>query len=68
MNSGGYKIWNKDGIHFVSFATVEWIDVFTRKEYKDIIIESLRYSVVRESPQGLAQMLPLKHGGEETTC
>jgi len=27
----------------VSFAVVGWLDVFTRKEYKDIIIESLHF-------------------------
>lgn len=43
MADGGYKIRNKEGIHFVTFAVVEWVDVFTRKEYKDLIIESLKY-------------------------
>lgn len=38
----GYKIRNKEGIHFVSFAVVEWVDVFTRKIYCDIIIDSIR--------------------------
>ncbi|RZL09393.1 MAG: transposase [Pedobacter sp.] len=41
MSAGGYKIWNKDGVYFISFATVGWVDVFIRKEYKDIVIESL---------------------------
>ena len=43
MGDGGYKIRNKEGVHFVTFAVVEWIDVFTRKEYKDIVVDSLRY-------------------------
>jgi putative transposase len=43
MSLGGYKIRNKKGIHFITFAVVEWIDVFTRKEYKDILIESLKH-------------------------
>jgi putative transposase len=43
MSIGGYKIRNKEGIHFVSFAVVEWVDVFTRKEYRDIVVDSLRY-------------------------
>ena|SRR5437762_3569625 len=30
-------------IHFVTFSVVEWVDVFTRKEYRDIIIESLKF-------------------------
>jgi putative transposase len=43
MPEGGYKIRNATGIHFVTFAVVEWVDVFTRKTYSDILLESLRY-------------------------
>jgi len=43
MSDGGYKIRNKKEIHFLSFAVVEWVDVFTRKEYREIFIESLKY-------------------------
>jgi REP element-mobilizing transposase RayT len=43
MSTGGYKIINKVSIHFISFAVVEWVDVFTRKEYKDILLDSIRY-------------------------
>ena len=43
MPEGGYKIRNQAEIHFVSFAVVEWIDVFIRKEYIDIIIDSLKF-------------------------
>ncbi len=38
-----YKFGEKDGAYFVSFATVNWIDVFTRDSYFSIIIESLDY-------------------------
>lgn len=30
-------------IHFITFAVVGWVDVFTRKDYRDIVIESIRY-------------------------
>ncbi len=33
MSTGGYKIINKEAIHFITFAVAEWVDVFTRKEY-----------------------------------
>lgn len=38
-----YKFHNKEGLYFVSFATVYWIDVFTRPLYNDILVESLIY-------------------------
>lgn len=40
-----YKFRKPDGIYFVSFATVNWIDVFTRPEYKDILVDSLNYCI-----------------------
>ncbi|MHB9055781.1 MAG: REP-associated tyrosine transposase [Paludibacteraceae bacterium] len=41
--SRNYKFHNPEGVYFVSFAVVEWIDLFTRNEYKDILLDSLRY-------------------------
>lgn len=38
-----YKFREKDGAYFVSFATVNWIDVFTRDDYFSEIISSLDY-------------------------
>ncbi len=41
--SRNYKFHNPEGVYFVSFAVVEWMDFFTRNEYKDILLESLSY-------------------------
>ena len=38
-----YKFLNKEGLYFVSFATVYWIDVFTREEYFEKVAESIRF-------------------------
>lgn len=38
-----YKFHNPEGVYFVSFSVVEWLDVFTRNEYKNILIESLQF-------------------------
>ena len=38
-----YKICDQNGLYYLTFSTVEWIDVFTRKRYKDIVVESLKY-------------------------
>jgi putative transposase len=43
MSIGGYKIRNKKSIHFITFAVVQWVDVFTRKDYRDIVVSSIRY-------------------------
>jgi putative transposase len=38
-----YKIHDQNKLYFVTFATVGWIDVFTRREYRDLLLESLRH-------------------------
>ena len=38
-----YKFANSEKLYFISFAVVYWIDVFIRKEYKDIVVDSLKY-------------------------
>jgi REP element-mobilizing transposase RayT len=41
--SRSYRFSPTSPLHFVSYATVGWVDVFTRVQYKAIILESLRY-------------------------
>ncbi|MGC4037069.1 MAG: transposase [Chitinophagaceae bacterium] len=48
MSEGGYKIRNQAAVHFITFATVVpiaigRIDVFTRKAYRDIVLESIEH-------------------------
>lgn len=43
--SRNYKFWDQAKPYFVSFATVYWIDVFTRIVYKDVIVESLQHCI-----------------------
>jgi REP element-mobilizing transposase RayT len=38
-----YKFKNPEGAYFVSFAVVNWIDVFIREEYMGIITDAIRY-------------------------
>jgi len=38
-----YKFLNQSGLYFVSFATINWIDVFIRPVYNDIVVQSLNY-------------------------
>ncbi len=38
-----YKFHNKSGLYFVSFATVNWIDIFTRQVYFDVLADSVSY-------------------------
>lgn len=39
----GYIIRDQDKAHFITATVVDWIDVFTRQRYNDIVIDSLKY-------------------------
>jgi REP element-mobilizing transposase RayT len=41
--SRNYKFYNPEGVYFISFSVVDWLDVFIRNEYKNILIDSLHY-------------------------
>tara|TARA_B100001113_G_scaffold289632_1_gene245588 strand:+ start:146 stop:463 length:318 start_codon:yes stop_codon:yes gene_type:complete len=40
-----YKFLDQQQSYCVSFATVHWIDLFTKKTYCDRIVESLEYCI-----------------------
>ncbi len=40
-----YKFHNPDGTYFVTFAVQGWVDVFTRNQYKDILIENQTHCI-----------------------
>jgi len=43
LMSDKYKIDDKEGIYFVTLTAVDWVDIFTRRELKITIIDSLKY-------------------------
>ena len=38
-----YKIHDQQGIYYITCTVVQWVDVFTRKDYADIVVDSLKY-------------------------
>ncbi len=59
--SRNYKFHNPEGIYFVSFAVVEWIDVFTRVEYKNIVVDSLTYCQKKKGMEIFAWVIMTNH-------
>ncbi len=59
--SRNYKFHNPEGVYFVSFAVVEWLAVFTRNEYKDIFLDSLRYSQQNKGMEIFAWCIMTNH-------
>ena len=38
-----YKFYNEEGIYFITPTIVSWIDLFTRKAYSELVLDSLKY-------------------------
>jgi REP element-mobilizing transposase RayT len=43
MAGDRYFITNQQDRYFLTLSVIHWIDIFTRLEYKDVIVDSLRY-------------------------
>lgn len=44
----GHKIINQNELHFVTFTCVGWVDVFTRLQFKKILIDSLKHCIANK--------------------
>ncbi len=43
MYRRGYEIRDQEACYYLTFQVVGWADVFTRKRYRDIVIDSFKY-------------------------
>ncbi|WP_046756134.1 REP-associated tyrosine transposase [Kordia jejudonensis] len=59
--SRNYKFHNPKGLYFVSFAVVYWLDIFTRNEYKNIIVDSLHYCQKEKGMELMAWCIMTNH-------
>lgn len=45
MSGDNYSIIDQNGLYFLTFTVIDWVDVFTRKEYRLIVTESMNYCI-----------------------
>jgi len=57
----GYQINDQFQPHYLTLQVVEWIDVFSRKAYRDIIIENLIYCRKNKSLELYAYVIMSNH-------
>ena len=46
--SNKYKFTDAKGIYFISYSTINWIDVFIRNEYREILLDSWKYCMANK--------------------
>jgi REP-associated tyrosine transposase len=59
--SRNYKFHNPEGLYFISFATVYWLDIFVREIYSDCIVKNLNYCVANKGMEIYAWCLMTSH-------
>ena len=48
MSGDRYNIRDQNAKHFLTFTIIDWVDVFTRKEYKLEIVDSMNYCILNK--------------------
>ena len=56
-----YKVRNPEGTYFITCTIVGWVDLFIRTEYKEIIIESLKYCIANKGLNVHAYVIMTSH-------
>lgn len=56
-----YKIYHPDAVYFITFSTVQCIDIFTRDCYREIVSESLDYCLASKGLIIYAWVLMTNH-------
>ncbi|WP_317125588.1 transposase [Rufibacter latericius] len=56
-----YRIHDQSKLHFVSFSTVHWVDVFVRPVYKEILVDSFNYCIQHKGLEVYAWCIMTSH-------
>lgn len=59
--STGYQINDQEGMYYLTFQIVDWIDIFTRQIYRDIIIDSFKYAIENKGLNIFAYVIISNH-------
>ena len=61
MSGDNFYITDQNALYFLTFTIIDWVDVFTRKEYKIVIADSLNYCVENKGLEVFAWCLMTNH-------
>lgn len=59
--SSKYKFSDIQGVYFITSTVVDWVDVFTRDIYKEILLDSFRFCQEKQGLQIHAWVLMPNH-------
>ena len=61
MSGSRYTISDQNAPYFLTCTVIHWIDLFTRKEYRDIIVDSLNHCVQHKNLTIFAWVIMSNH-------
>ena len=61
MTAENYFIKDQNSVYYLTFTIVDWVDVFTRNEYKVVIVDSLNYCIENKGFEVFAWCLMSNH-------
>jgi len=61
MSGDQHKIQDQFGVYFLTLTIVHWIDIFTRVEYRDVIVDSLKYCIENKNLELNAWVIMSNH-------
>jgi putative transposase len=56
-----YKIRDQEKLYFVTFTVIHWLDVFIRREYRDLFLNSLKYCTKHKGLEVYAYCIMSSH-------
>lgn len=56
-----YRVRDQSAIHFVTFTVHQWVDVFTRRTYVELLLDSLKYCQEKKGLQIYAWVVMSNH-------
>jgi len=61
MGGDRYIIENQNGVYFLAFTVIDWIDLFTRKEFCIVLVNSLNYCIKEKNLEVFAYVIMSSH-------
>ena len=59
--SHAYQIHKQEGAYFMTLTTVEWVDLFIREKYKQIICDSLNFCIEKKGLEIFCYVIMTSH-------
>ena len=56
-----YKVRNQRGLNYLTLTVEGWIDIFSRKKYRDLVIKSLQYCIDEKGLQVHGYVIRTNH-------